>query len=53
MDKLKFAAWFEVNPTFGSREIRFLIPGGHIVPPARPNRVKVGKGSGDKVLTLR
>ena len=40
MYKLKFTARLEVNPTFGSGEIRFLNPGGHIVPPARPNRVK-------------
>ena len=32
-DKLKFPAWFEVNPTFGSREIRLLKPGGPIGPP--------------------
>ena len=33
MDKLKFTAWFKVNPTFGSREIRFLKAGGPIGPP--------------------
>ena len=38
MYKLKFTARLEVNPTFGSGEIRFLNPGGHIVPPPRPNR---------------
>ena len=32
-DKLKFTAQFEVNPTFGSREIRLLKPGGPFGPP--------------------
>ena len=32
-DKLKFTAWFEVNLTFGSREIRLLKPGGPFGPP--------------------
>ena len=40
MDKLKFTAWFEVNPTFGSREIRLLKPGGPFAPPPGPDRVK-------------
>ena len=39
MDKLKFTAWFDVNRTFGSGEIRFLNPGGPFGPP-RPLRVK-------------
>ena len=30
--KLKFTAWFEVNPTFGSRDTRFLNPMGHYSP---------------------
>ena len=34
MDKLEFTAWFEVNPTFGSRAIIFSKRGGgHISPP--------------------
>ena len=40
-DKLKFTAWFEVNPTFGSGDIRFLKPGGPFGPPPRLIRVKV------------
>ena len=38
--KLKFTAWFEVNPTFGCREIRLLKPGGPFAP-TRLIRVKV------------
>ena len=32
-DKLEFTAWFEVNPTFGSRAIIILKTGGLICPP--------------------
>ena len=39
--KLKFTAWFEVNPTIGSREIRLLNPGGAIWPPPRLIRVNL------------
>ena len=39
-DKLKFTAWFEVNPTFGSREIRLLKPGGPFGPPP-PRLIRV------------
>ena len=35
--KLKFTAWFEVNPTFGSRDIRLLKPGGESFPPPPPS----------------
>ena len=31
--KLKFAVWFEDDPTFGSRDIAFLILDGPIAPP--------------------
>ena len=30
---ISFTAWFEVNRTISSREIMFLILGGHILPP--------------------
>ena len=40
MDKLKFTAWFEVNPTFGSLEIRLLKPGGPFAPHPRLIRIK-------------
>ena len=33
MNRLKFTASFEVNPTFGSREIRLLKPGEPFGPP--------------------
>ena len=39
-DKLEFTAWFEVNRTFGSGDIIFLILGGPIGPPPRRLRVK-------------
>ena len=32
MLKLKFTAWFEVNPIFGSRDIAFQISDGPITP---------------------
>ena len=38
-DKLEFTAWFEVNRTFGSGDIIFLILGGPIGPPPRRLRV--------------
>ena len=56
MDILKFTAWFEVNPTFGSRDIRFLKPSGQICTPHDLIRVKVeldnlkGEGVTSRVL---
>ena len=41
-DKLKFTAWFEVNPTFGSRDISFLKSEGQICPSPHLIRVKGG-----------
>ena len=38
---LKFAAWFEVNLTFCSREISTLISGRHICPSHLPRLIRV------------
>ena len=35
MDTLEFTAWFEVNRTFGSRDITIFILGGPIPPTGR------------------
>ena len=34
MEKIKFTAWFDVNPTFSSKDIVILIDDGSIAPPS-------------------
>ena len=34
MEKIKFTAWFDVNPTFSSKGIVILIHNGLITPPS-------------------
>ena len=42
MNKLEFTAWFEVNPTFGSRGLKaFEDFGGKFAPPPSPRLISV------------
>ena len=50
MEKLEFTTWFEVNPTFCSRNIAFRYPKGPIPPPPRGFRDKDVQRNQDSML---
>ena len=52
-DKLESKAWFEVNPTFGSREIFVLYPWAYLPPICRGSNSSIMMGALAHCLQLR